>query len=72
MSLADGKAQLKTSLQTLRAVDDEDYDQAIDDFLDALETWIKGAKVTFGIGSITVDPGTHSNTVPSIEDNALS
>lgn len=60
MSLSSGKSALKTSLQAMVDNNDPDKDSAaaIDEFLDALETWVKEATVTVpALGLLSGSPG---------------
>lgn len=60
MSLTVAKPALKTALMTLanNTNDEETKDQAIDDFLNALETWIKASTITVpGTGLIAPSGG---------------
>lgn len=74
MSLSSEKAALKTAMIALRAVEDEDYEDAIDDVLDAWETWISSAQLTIPIGGVVVvgSATTQNNTAPIVVDNSLS
>lgn len=60
MSLTSGRPALKAALLTLAENTNENKtkDQAIDDFLDALETWITSATLTVpGLGLVAPSGG---------------